>query len=81
MHFKTDTATQWPLFQDNLGKPAPELYLNFNEASWTICKSFAPHCRQTATPAPHHSISFTGQMRFLMPNQQCQSTEGKFNTF
>jgi len=21
---------------------------------------------------------FTGQMRFLSPNQQCQSTEGKF---
>jgi len=29
-----------------------------------------------AKPAPHHSI-FTGQMLFLTPNQQCQSTEGK----
>ena len=27
-------------------------------------------------PAPRHSY-FTGQMLFLMPNQQCQSTEGK----
>jgi len=27
-------------------------------------------------PAPHHSV-FTGQMPFLPPNQQCQSTEGK----
>jgi len=26
-------------------------------------------------PVPHHSI-FTGQMLFLTPNQQCQSTEG-----
>jgi len=27
-------------------------------------------------PAPHHSV-FTGQMAaFLLPNQQCQSTEG-----
>ena len=26
-------------------------------------------------PAPHHSV-FTGQMPFLPPNQQCQSTEG-----
>jgi len=27
-------------------------------------------------PAPHHSV-FTGQMPFLPPNQQRQSTEGK----
>ena len=26
-------------------------------------------------PVPHHSV-FTGQMPFLPPNQQCQSTEG-----
>jgi len=25
-------------------------------------------------PAPHHSF-FTGRMPFLLPNQQCQSTE------
>ena len=43
--------------------------------NWTICKSFAPHSRQRTTPVPHHSI-FTGRMLFLMPNQQCQSTEG-----
>jgi len=47
-----------------------------NGISWTICKSFAPHSRQITTPVPHHSIFFTGQMLFLMPNQQCQSTEG-----
>ena len=121
--------------------------------SWAICKS-APRCRQTTTPAPHHSFYrpdalpaaqptaskhthpfngpmswttqvsryqkgktnpdftgardsewqwhqlghmqvftslqtdnhastsllsfFTGQMPFLPPNQQCQSTEGKY---
>jgi len=27
-------------------------------------------------PAPHHSV-FTGQLPFLTPNQQHQSTEGK----
>ena len=43
--------------------------------SWTICKSFAPRCRQITTPVPHHS-DFTGRMPFLPPNQQCQSTEG-----
>ena len=42
--------------------------------SWAICKS-APRSRQTTTPTPHHSF-FTGQMPFLPPNQQCQSTEG-----
>jgi len=42
---------------------------------WAICKS-APHSRQITTPAPHHSVFFTGRMPFLLPNQQCQSTEG-----
>jgi len=37
----------------------------------------APCSRQITTPALHHSILFAGQMLFLMPNQQCQSTEGK----
>jgi len=46
-----------------------------NGISWAICKS-APCCRQTTTPAPHHSF-FTGRMPFLPPNQQRQSTEGK----
>jgi len=44
--------------------------------TWTICKQSAPHSRQITTPAPHQSI-FIGQMLFLMPNQQCQSTEGR----
>jgi len=29
-------------------------------------------------PVPHHSSFFTGRMPFLPPNQQRQSTEGKF---
>jgi len=28
-------------------------------------------------PVPHHSSFFSGQMLFLMPNQQCQSSECK----
>jgi len=43
--------------------------------SWTICKQSARRSRQITTPTPHHSV-FTGRMLFLMPNQQCQSTEG-----
>ena len=46
-----------------------------NGISWAICKS-APRSRQTTMPAPHHSVFFTGQMPFLPPYQQCQSTEG-----
>ena len=42
--------------------------------SWDICKS-APCCRHITMPATHRSV-FTGQMPFLPPNQQCQSTEG-----
>jgi len=42
--------------------------------SWIICKQSTPRCRQITTPTPRHSI-ITGRMLFLMPNQQCQSTE------
>ena len=47
--------------------------------SWAIRKS-APCSRQITTPAPHYSV-FTGQMTFLPPNQQCQSTEGNSNAY
>ena len=43
--------------------------------SWTICKQSTPCSRQITTSTPHHS-NFTGRMLFLMPNQQCQSTQG-----
>ena len=58
--------------------------LDFNEArddgvtvasAGPLCKSFTPRCRQITIPVPHHS-AFTGQMPFLPPNQQRQSTEG-----
>jgi len=52
--------------------------------SWTMCKQSSPCSRQIATPTPRHSV-FIGQMFFLMPSQQCQSTEVKplevFNYF
>ena len=31
-------------------------------------------------PVPHHSV-FTGQMSFLLPNQQRQNTEGRLYIF
>ena len=45
--------------------------------SWTICKQSAPHSRQI-TASTHHCSIFRGQMLFLTPNQQCQSTEGTY---
>jgi len=44
-----------------------------SDISWTTCKSFAPCSRQITMPVPQHSV-FTGQMPFLLPNQQCQTT-------
>ena len=38
--------------------------------SWTICKQSAPRSNTSSLNF------FTGRMLFLMPNQQCQSTEG-----
>ena len=32
--------------------------LGISGISWTICKQSAPHCRQIATSAPHHSIFY-----------------------
>ena len=45
--------------------------------SWDICKAVT-RSRQIIMPAPHHSSFFTGRMPFLPPNQQRQSTEGKY---
>jgi len=43
--------------------------------SWDTCES-APHSKQITTAAPHHSVSFTGRMPFLLPNQEHQIIEG-----
>jgi len=64
------------------GKTSPDLsearddgVLGCSGISRTICKQSAPRSRQITTQTPYHSI-FTDRMLFLMPNQQCQSTEG-----
>jgi len=41
--------------------------------SWTISKELASCSRKITMPAHHHSI-FTGQMLFLMPDQQLLKT-------
>ena len=72
--------------QDNLGKTAQEwlMILDSNEAgddrvAVTSAGPYANYLHFTPGRLPcQHLITqfFTGQMLFLTPNQQCQSTEG-----
>ena len=59
-----------------LNKAKDDGALRCSGISWTICKRSVPYSRQITTSTPHHSI-FTGRVLFLMPSQQCQSTEGQ----
>ena len=61
----------------DLNEATDDGVLGCSGISWTIGKQSAPRSRQTTTPTLHHSI-FTGQMLFLTPNQQCQSSEGTY---
>jgi len=77
------TTVLRPFFRDNPGEQVPE------ENFWTIwCKgrlteADTPTTQLGATPSGltsaylHHTLFFTGRMPFLLPNQQCPSTEGK----
>jgi len=38
---------------------------------------FQSNCHHQQTDTPH--LIFTGRMPFLLPNQQCRSTEGKIS--
>ena len=86
-HTQTHTRTcLTALLQVYPGEPVPEakpIWILLKQEtvrgsgiSWAVCKS-APRSRQITTPAPHHSVFFTGRMPFLPPNQQRQSTEGQ----
>jgi len=61
----------------NLNEARDEGVLESSGISWTVYKQSAPRSRQLTTSTPHHSV-FIGRMLFLMPNQQCQSTEGNW---
>ena len=62
----------------DLNEARDDKVLGCSGISWTICKQSAPRSRHITTSTPHRSI-FTGQMLFLIPNQQCQSAEGSPN--
>ena len=87
-HTHTPTTVLRSFFRDYPGEPVPE------ENFWTLwCKARlteadTPTIQLGATPSGltsahlhHPPIFFTGQMPFLPPNQQCQSTEGSRRTF
>jgi len=42
--------------------------------SYKSCKAIV----KSSPPTNQHPVFFTGRMPFLSPNQQCQSTEGKY---
>jgi len=85
--FDDQDFCEWVNVSSGTGPPG-ETSLDFNEErddsilgcsgiSWIIFKQSAPRSGQIITPVtPHHSL-FACRMLFLMPNQQCQSTEGK----
>ena len=80
----TTTTILWPFFRDHPGDLMPE------ENFWALwCKGRLTEAdtltiRLGATPSGltrahlHHPPFFSGQMPFLPPNQQCQSTEGNY---
>jgi len=80
----TTTTILLPFFRDHPGEPVPE------ENFWTLrcnrrlTEADAQTIRLGDTPSGltsahlHHPQFFTGQMLFLLPNQQCQSTEGNY---
>jgi len=85
MLFSVKTTTVlWPFFRDHPGELVPEQNI------WTLwCKerlteADTPTIRLGATPSGlssahlQHPPIFTGRMPFLLPNQQCQSTEGNY---
>jgi len=45
--------------------------------NWSYKSCKAPV--KSSPPTNQHPVFFTGLMRFLSPNQQCQSTEGKIS--
>jgi len=79
----TTTTILRPFFRDHPGKPVPEETFwtlwykgRLTEADILTIQLGATPSRLTSAHIHHPPIFFTGRMPFLLPNQQCQSTEG-----
>jgi len=66
----TTTNVLRPFFRDHPGEPVPEENFWTLWCKWRLTDADTPTIRMGTTPF------FTGQMPFLLPSQQCQSTEG-----
>jgi len=66
-------------FPDNLGKSVPERqnHSGFNEARDDGWQWHQLDHMQIICTSPQTDSIFTGRMLFMMPNQQCQSSEGR----
>ena len=78
----TTTTVLRPFFQDYPGEPVPEENLWTSWCKGRLTEADTPTIQLGATPSGlssahlHHPPHFfTGQMPFLPPSQQCQSTE------
>ena len=70
-------------FPDTLGKPAPRTKKRRWDSSgimWTICKSFAPWCRQITMPAFHHASTSSLDFLHLDAPTDAQPTVSKHRT-
>jgi len=76
MRLTTTTNDQKGDTNLDLNEARDDAILGGSGMSWTIRKLSATSSRQITTPTHRHSI-FISWMVFLMPNLQCQSTEGK----
>jgi len=74
----TTSRTTW-VIRHQKGKPfwmlREQQMMGWQRHQLDYMRLFAPCSRQITMPVPYHSV-FTGQMPFLPPNQQRQSTEG-----
>jgi len=82
-HNHHTTTILRPFFRDYPGEPVPEEKLldfmvqgKINKGRHTDNPAGRYSIRTNQYPPPPSPHFFTGQMPFLPPNQQCQSTEG-----
>ena len=83
-HTPTHTSILWPFFHDHPGEPVPEENLWNLWCKGRLTEADTPTIRLGATPSGlssahlHHPPFFYRPDAFLLPNQQCQSTEGNW---
>jgi len=82
LHHHHTTTVLRPIFWDHLGEPVPEENFCTLQCKGRLTEADIPTIRLGATPSRltsahlhHPPIFFRGQMPFLQPNQQHQSTE------